>query len=115
MIKQAENAVQKYRRNLEKALEAAPSSIKAEVIQDANEFLNDEVRAMDVGRLTSESAAYERFVQRFGTPDQLAKDYLAESTSFVGDELAAQANDNKSLIASLRIVAYAVILIGVVG
>ncbi len=79
MIKQAENAVQKYRRNLEKALVAAPNEIRKAVIQDADEFLNGETRAMDVGRLTSESAAYERFVQRFGTPDQLAESYLTDS------------------------------------
>ena len=39
----------------------------------------DEVRAMDVGRLTSQRAAYERFVERFGTPQQLAANYLEQS------------------------------------
>ena len=110
MIKQAENAVQKYRRNLEKALVAAPNDIKAEVIQDADEFLMDEVRAMDVGRLTSESAAYERFVQRFGTPDQLAQGYLS-----VEEKVASHSAPSGLETSWLRIVACAVLLISVVS
>ena len=38
----------------------------------------DEVHAMDVGRLTSEHGAFERFVERFGTPEQLAAGYLEQ-------------------------------------
>ena len=83
MIKQAEKAVSKYRNLLEKALAKAPRELKSEVIQDAEEFLMDEVYAMDVGRLTSEPAAYERLIQRFGTPQQLAESYLPTFLSLI--------------------------------
>ncbi len=79
MTTQARNAIARYRRLLEKALEVAPRAIRSEAIQDAEEFLLDEVQAMDVGRLTSESAAYDRFVERFGTPEQWAASYLEQS------------------------------------
>ena len=78
MTTQTENAIARYRRNLEKALQAAPREVRSEAIQDAGEFLIDEVHAMDVGRLTSEGAAYDRFVERFGTPEQLAASYLEQ-------------------------------------
>ena len=65
MTTQTKYAVAKYRRNLEKALESAPRDVRSEAIQDADEFLSDEVQAMDVGRLTSERAAYDRFIERF--------------------------------------------------
>ena len=81
MTTQTENAIQRYRRSLEKALERASREVKSEAVQDADEFLIDEVRAMDVGRLTSEGAAYDRFVERFGTPEQLAANYLEQSES----------------------------------
>ena len=79
MTPQTVNAIASYRRHLEKALEAAPQSVKTEAIEDANEFLADEVRAMDVGRLSSQDATYERFIERFGTPEQLAASYMEQS------------------------------------
>ena len=81
MTPQAENAIQQYQRNLARALEKAPRDVKALAVQDANEFLNDEVRAMDVGRLTSERAAYDRLADRFGSPDELAANYLEQAVS----------------------------------
>ena len=75
MTPQTENAINLYRKQLAKALEAAPRSVRAEAIEDADEFLADEVRAMDVGRLSSQDAAFQRFVERFGTPEQLAATY----------------------------------------
>ena len=78
MTTQTENAIARYRRSLEKALEAAPREVRSQAIQDADEFLIDEVQAMDVGRLTSERAAYDRFVERFGTPEQLVASYLEQ-------------------------------------
>ena len=78
MTMQSRNAIARYRRSLEKALQTAPFEVKSDALQDADEFLLDEVRAMDVGRLTSEDAAYERLVERFGTPGQLAASYLEQ-------------------------------------
>lgn len=87
MTIQSRNAIARYRRDLEKALAAAPPDIRSEAIQDADEFLNDAVHAMDVGRLSSESAAYDRFVERFGTPNQLAADYLGQCDTVVAGRL----------------------------
>ena len=84
MTPQTENAIKLYRKRLEKALEGAPRSVKTEAIEDANEFLADEVRAMDVGRLSSQDAAYQRFVERFGLPQQLAATYLEQSVMSPG-------------------------------
>ena len=78
MTTQAENAIARYRQNLEKELAAASNEVRSAAIQDAEEFLVDEIQAMDVGRLTSEDAAYNRFVERFGTPKQLAANYLEQ-------------------------------------
>ena len=76
MLQQTQNAIRHYRQRLENALQKAPSRIRNEAIQDADEFLSSEVHAMDVGRLTNEDAALAWFVQRLGTPEQLAAEYL---------------------------------------
>lgn len=81
MTSQAENALERYRKQLEKALEVAPRTVKDEAIEDANEFLADEVRSMDVGRLSSADAAYQRLVERFGTPQHLASTYVEQSAA----------------------------------
>ena len=78
MTTQAENAILRYREKLARALRNAPPKIRSEAIQDAEEFLADEVRAMDVGRLTSQAAAYERLIERFGSPEQLASNYIEQ-------------------------------------
>ena len=78
MTTQAENAILRYREKLARALRSAPPKIRSEAIQDAEEFLADEVRAMDVGRLTSQAAAYERLIERFGSPEQLASNYMEQ-------------------------------------
>ena len=79
MLQQTQNAVRRYRQRLENALLKAPRRIRNEAIQDADEFLSSEVHAMDVGRLTNEDAALAWFVQRLGTPEQLALGYLRPS------------------------------------
>lgn len=90
MTTQTANAIAQYQRELEKALASAARSVRSAAIEDASEFLADEVHAMDAGRLVSEKAAYARFVERFGTPEQLAATYLdqcepvAQATCGVG-------------------------------
>ena len=79
MTIQAENAVERYTQTFTVELATAPPETKAQAIQDAEEFLTDEVRSMDVGRLTNEHAAYQRLVERFGTPAQMAMSYLEQS------------------------------------
>lgn len=86
MTKQAKNAASKYRSQLEKALAKAPRELRAEITRDADEFLLDEVNALDVGRLMSESATYDRFVQQLGTPQQLVESYLSSSLSTPGNQ-----------------------------
>ena len=81
MTPQSENAIRLYRKQLEKALEAAPRNVRIEAVEDADEFLADDVLAMDVGRLSSQDAAYQRFVDRFGTPEQLAATYMEQSVT----------------------------------
>lgn len=104
MTTQTENAIARYRRSLEKALEAAPREVRSQAIQDADEFLIDEVQAMDVGRLTSERAAYDRFVERFGTPEQLVASYLEQcevASPMTVNSTAAHAGRWKQLAVAL--------------
>ncbi|MFK7768637.1 MAG: S41 family peptidase [Mariniblastus sp.] len=112
MIKQAENAMLRYRRNLEKALAKAPSDLRSEVFQDADEFLLAEVMSMDVGRLTSENAAFERLTQRFGTPEQLAENYFPASQNkpAVGSKWVIQTIAAFLLLGTIGGVVYSMIL-----
>ena len=101
MKRQAENAILRYRKSLARALRSAPPEIKSAALQDAEEFLADEVRAMDVGRLTSETAAYERLVQQFGPPQQLAATYMEQSCS--GDSIGKSRFRWSGLVAALTL------------
>ena len=90
MTEQSENAVQRYQKSLEKSLTNAPLEVKTDAIQDAEEFLRDETRAMDVGSLTSEDLVFQRLVQRFGMPEQLALSYIEQTSGLISGKITGR-------------------------
>jgi len=70
-------AIQRYLTTLEAALRKTPGMSPEDALADAHEFLQSEWEALPGHRPPREDELFQHFVQKFGTPDELAAEYAA--------------------------------------
>jgi hypothetical protein len=77
MHQPAKIAVDRYLAELKQVLSAAPREAREDALRDAAEFLDNEVASPEVMHLTAtEQQAYDYYVERYGSPSQVATGYL---------------------------------------
>ena len=77
MNQHAKNAMDRYLKDLKRALCAAPKAAKEDALGDAAEFLGNEISSPDAKQLaTSEQQTYDHFIESYGSPSQVASEYL---------------------------------------
>ncbi len=77
MNESAKNALERYLKDLKQALHAAPKVAKEDAVRDATEFLSNEISSPDAAHLaTSEQQTYDHFIGCYGSPSQVASEYL---------------------------------------
>ncbi len=77
MNQHAKNAMDRYLKDLKRALSAAPKAAKEDALGDAAEFLGNEISSPDAKQLaTSEQQTYDHFIESYGSPSQVASEYL---------------------------------------
>ena len=84
MNQPAKNAMNRYLKDLRQALNAAPKIAKEAALRDATEFLSNEISSPSAEHLaTSEQRTYDHFIESYGSPSQVAAEYLQalETTS----------------------------------
>jgi len=84
MNQHAENAMDRYLKDLKQALNAAPKAAKEDALRDAEEFLSNELSSPAAEHLAmSEQQTYDHFIECYGSPRQIAAEYLQalETTS----------------------------------
>lgn len=77
MNQPAKRAMNRYLKDLERVLATVPKEVRTEALRDAEEFLSSEIDALGT-ELTnaSELQTFERLTERFGSPNQVATEYL---------------------------------------
>ncbi|MEM9353304.1 MAG: hypothetical protein AAGA92_09850 [Planctomycetota bacterium] len=81
-------AVRRYLEQLKQALRGADRSVRTTALSDAAEFLASEVGALSAEGALSEEQLDARFAERFGTPTEVAAEYLDAMPQ--GDEAPAR-------------------------
>jgi len=82
MNQPARNALNRYLADFDQELSSAPRAAKRDALSDAAEFLSNEISSPDAEHLvTSEQQTYDHFVESYGSPLQVAAEYLQASDS----------------------------------
>ncbi len=83
MNQHAENAMNRYLKDIKLALNAAPKAAQKDAMGDAAEFLSNEMSSPGAEHLaTSEQQTYDHFIECYGLPSQVAAEYLqAQATT----------------------------------
>jgi len=106
MNQYASSAIDRYLKNLKQALGAASKAAKEDALGDAAEFLSNELSSLDVEQrasaeaeplLTSEQQFYDYFIESYGSPLQVASEYLPLSEAATGTSREATARKYLSI------------------
>ena len=72
-----ESAMERYLKDLRQVLSTAPKAAREDALRDAAEFLSNEISSPDAMHLAeSEQLAYDHFIESYGSPSQVATEYL---------------------------------------